>query len=572
MKKKILYILGGVLLTSLIIVGMVQAFGMGNVDGVWGQIDIDGKTTIDVIGVIGEDPGDYWGTDPDDTDNVDMRRESDVCTGDSDGSNTFDPATEWDFYLVSNISHLGDATGLCSGTAGLIISEYYESDDTTRAIEVYNGTGATVNLNDYNIVVYKNGSSSYSEICFLHGTLANGEVHVLTDGDESLSTKADEICTSLNFTGDDAVELRRGNEADATDSRWATNGNGNNDNPEHEQEDYWDQTTGYSNTDTNQVRYGTESSFSNKSGLGFDGVNDIGIITPGDIPSEPSEPFLLGLLTHYNNPISRYIDSEKKIHYNNLYKVPLEITVDGIFCHVPAEGDPIPPSEGTTLTFDYTIKLEETPNEADPCPYGEFNGECSDRIWITAGSSASTAFTCQDTVGEDLIPANEEGIWTLEILGFTDNDQNLECPSEYPGGVMYSFDSEEDLDSTACLWARISEFNPTSVTFADFSAHAGSDGILVSWGTVSEVNNSGFYLYRSTTPTKPFEPMATFIPSQAPGSGEGASYEFFDAKVQSGVKYYYWIESVDFEDRAVDEYGPAEARAWLKLFLPLIGR
>ena len=573
MKKKVFIILAVVFLSALAVFSIVYAFQIGNVDGVWGQIDPGGVTRIDVIGRIGEIGP--WGTSPNDTDEVVMRRESDVCIGDSNGSDAFDPADEWDFYTENTTSGLGSHTVTCGTTTGLIISEYYESDDTggqACAIEIYNGTGSTVDLNNYSVVVYRNGISvNFSEICFLHATLANGDVWVLTNGDSELDSVDDEICGSLEFTGDDVVELRRGNEADATDSRWAS---GNGDSPSYEQGTYWDQTTGYSNTDENQVRYGegTTSGFANQSGLGFDGVNNIGTITPGTNPGDPSAPFLLGRLTHYNNPIYRYVDVPRADeHYNNLYQVPINITISGIYCNQATP--PVPPNEGSSLTFSYNVILEETPNELS-CPYGpsvpydpnDPSTHCYDLVSVS-GNPPTTSFTCPESAG-----ASYEGIWTIELLGFTDNGTNTTCPTTYPGGEVFDFQSGEQQDSSACLWARIAAFDPTAVTFADFFAQPEPDGILVSWGTVSEVNNSGFYLYRSTTTSKPFEPMTTFIPSQAPGSGEGATYEFFDANVQSGMKYFYWLESVDFEDRAVDAYGPAEARAWSKLFLPLIGR
>ena len=38
---------------------------------------------------------------------------------------------------------------------------------------------------------------------------------------------------------------------------------------------------------------------------------------------------------------------------------------------------------------------------------------------------------------------------------------------------------------------------------------------------------------------------ADLIPSQAPGSSQGALYEYLDANVASGRTYWYWLESVD---------------------------
>lgn len=40
----------------------------------------------------------------------------------------------------------------------LIISEYVEGSSNNKAIEIYNGTGETVNLSDYSVELYLNGS------------------------------------------------------------------------------------------------------------------------------------------------------------------------------------------------------------------------------------------------------------------------------------------------------------------------------------------------------------------------------------------------------------------------------
>ncbi len=74
-------------------------------------------------------------------------------------------------------------------------------------------------------------------------------------------------------------------------------------------------------------------------------------------------------------------------------------------------------------------------------------------------------------------------------------------------------------------------------------ALAQSNGILVTWETVSEIDNLGFNLYRATTPVSP-ETLLAFVPSPAPGSSQGFTYEWLDTDVTSGQTYYYWLEDV----------------------------
>ncbi len=66
-----------------------------------------GTTVLDVIGQIGTDPGSAWGKDPTSTQNNTLRRKASVMQGDSDGSDAFDPATEWDGFATDTFAGLG---------------------------------------------------------------------------------------------------------------------------------------------------------------------------------------------------------------------------------------------------------------------------------------------------------------------------------------------------------------------------------------------------------------------------------------------------------------------------------
>lgn len=83
-----------------------------------------------------------------------------------------------------------------------------------------------------------------------------------------------------------------------------------------------------------------------------------------------------------------------------------------------------------------------------------------------------------------------------------------------------------------------------AVTLASFETTAQADHVRVLWETVSEIDNQGFNLYRAGSPAAP-QTLLAFIPSQAPGSGQGASYQWLDTDVVAGETYYYWLEAID---------------------------
>jgi len=80
----------------------------------------DGTTinvTHDVIGQIGYDPGSEWGSGNTSTKDNTLRRKSSVSSGDSNGSDTFDPSVEWDGYPKDTFGGLGSHTATCIPTA-----------------------------------------------------------------------------------------------------------------------------------------------------------------------------------------------------------------------------------------------------------------------------------------------------------------------------------------------------------------------------------------------------------------------------------------------------------------------
>jgi hypothetical protein len=72
-----------------------------------------GATIIDVIGKVGEDPGSQWGSGNASTANNTIRRKSTINVGDTDETNDFDPAMEWDGFANNDFSGLGMNSNDC---------------------------------------------------------------------------------------------------------------------------------------------------------------------------------------------------------------------------------------------------------------------------------------------------------------------------------------------------------------------------------------------------------------------------------------------------------------------------
>ena len=97
----------------------------------------------------------------------------------------------------------------------LFISEYIEGSSFNKAIEIYNGTGAPVDLaaGVYTLELYSNGNASPNSTEELTGTIVDGDVYVLSNSQAALPdilAQSDITSGVINFNGDDGLVLRKG--------------------------------------------------------------------------------------------------------------------------------------------------------------------------------------------------------------------------------------------------------------------------------------------------------------------------------------------------------------------------
>jgi uncharacterized protein len=96
----------------------------------------------------------------------------------------------------------------------LFFSEYVEGTSNNKALEIFNGTGAPVNLTagGYVVSMYFNGATTPLTTVNLNGTIAPGDVFVLAHSSavQTILDQADQTSSASWYNGDDAVALRRG--------------------------------------------------------------------------------------------------------------------------------------------------------------------------------------------------------------------------------------------------------------------------------------------------------------------------------------------------------------------------
>ncbi|EAQ04933.1 extracellular nuclease [Pseudooceanicola batsensis HTCC2597] len=130
------------------------------------------------------------------------------------GPNALDGETSNE-TAISSFPIRNFTTGAAQGTASdLLISEIVEGSSFNKAIEIFNGTGADVDLSAYSVAIYFNGNTAASTTVVLSGTLAAGAVHVIADDGASAAILAEADVTPGGnfFNGDDAIVLFKGEE------------------------------------------------------------------------------------------------------------------------------------------------------------------------------------------------------------------------------------------------------------------------------------------------------------------------------------------------------------------------
>ncbi|QUG40574.1 endonuclease [Psychrobacillus sp. INOP01] len=111
----------------------------------------------------------------------------------------------------------------------LIISEYIEGSSFNKAIEIYNGTGATVDLSAYTLELHSNGAVTAGNKMTLSGSLDNDDTYVVhhKDANADIKSKGNQVDSNvINFNGDDPIVLRKSGEV--IDSIGQANGSKNN--------------------------------------------------------------------------------------------------------------------------------------------------------------------------------------------------------------------------------------------------------------------------------------------------------------------------------------------------------
>jgi uncharacterized protein (DUF2147 family) len=91
----------------------------------------------------------------------------------------------------------------------VFFSEYLEGSSNNKALEIYNGTGADLDLSSYAVFRLNNGATTGADTTVLSGTVVAGDVYVIGNASaiQAILDESDITGTATFFNGDDYVAL-----------------------------------------------------------------------------------------------------------------------------------------------------------------------------------------------------------------------------------------------------------------------------------------------------------------------------------------------------------------------------
>jgi len=163
-----------------------------------------GTEVVDVIGQLGQ-AADF-------AKDVTLVRNPEINFGDTNPYDTFDYNVEWTVYPTQDGTHVG-SHDMVIQVSDLFFSEYSEGNvGNNKWIEIFNGTGAEVDLTAYTVVLYSNGATTPTKTYTFTGTLATGDVFVIINGEVTVAEVIAAADDSVLYADLDAVCIFNGND------------------------------------------------------------------------------------------------------------------------------------------------------------------------------------------------------------------------------------------------------------------------------------------------------------------------------------------------------------------------
>ncbi len=459
----------------------------------------------------------------------------------NNGTNFAVPAIVADalYYASDHLPIYADFMSTGGGVTelDLIISEYVEGSSYNKYIEIYNGMGSDVNLSDYNVDIYINGSVNPNYTIGLSGVLSDKDVYVLAHNSATAwGGTPDQTSVSFNFNGNDAVVLYKISTSSNIDIFGVIG--------DHPPE-AWTGTGGYSTANKTLVRKSnitggvtvnptgtgssafttltTEWDLYDQDDVSHLGSHDMINLYPsaGDIIiTEIDTRFSRGIFVEiYNNTTSTIdLSNCSLIHYNGSSPANLTAALSG---QLAAESYYIIARDQTNFVSTYGFEADQY----EPIMYLNDGVE-----WLELDNGSRAII---DNFGASGITWTEDHVF--ERTGYPNNGTSMDDWIDI-GDVLGTPNTNND--------------NPLPINLSAFYAlYIGGIPTLY-WTTQSETENAYWNVYRGIIYNFE-EAMHLNANNPVPGNGtinSVSDYVYVDTvPVMQNATYWYWIEDVSFE-------------------------
>lgn len=219
--------------------------------------------------------------------------------------------------------------------------------------------------------------------------------------------------------------------------------------------------------------------------------------------------------------------------------------------YTPAEGNVTFTATLWNAEWSGLISGDDLTNTSPGCDYHLYRDVAGTEndigfITIDCGSFETDLLSLYTFVSETYVPTRYPKLHLEYDISGARETQTLDITLNGSNSQVFTQDEEGD-------W---SGGEPLPVTLSSFTAIYTTQPVL-QWSTQSEVNNSGWNVYRGDTEDVALTTQIN--PEIIDGGGTSTNqieYEFIDEySYEYDQTYYYWLESVSF-DGAVETFGP----------------
>ena len=149
--------------------------------------------------------------------------------------------------------------------------------------------------------------------------------------------------------------------------------------------------------------------------------------------------------------------------------------------------------------------------------------------------------------GKTLASGGHDAIYLWDVN--TGKNRNILAPYDTILSVAFSPDGETlaggGFQGTVQLWEASRDL-PLPVSLSHFKAENTTAGVVLNWTTESEIDNAGFYIYRSETRDGEFKSVTPTLIQGAGTTSERSTYTWTDTTAKPNTVYYYRIEDVSY--------------------------